>query len=107
MGDLKLDDLIAVKVFRNGTEQELAYVKQGTVGDAKELLDGKFHRKGSFQRWPLLLKSERSLELGCIYSYYFTDTNIILFHASKHSSLLISQAMGLSSLEGCVWLEAI
>ena len=44
MGDLKLDDLIAVRVFRNGTEQESVHVEQGTVGDAKELLDSNFHQ---------------------------------------------------------------
>ena len=66
MGDLKLDDLIAVRIPGNGTEQELAYVEQGTVGDAKELFDENFHQKGSFQRRPVLLKSETWLELGCI-----------------------------------------
>lgn len=81
MEDLKLEDLVAVMVFRNGNEhKELAYVEQGAVGDAKELLDEQFQQKGAFQRGPLLLKSERLLELGCIYSYYFTDTSEVLFH---------------------------
>ena len=82
MGGLKLDDQIAVRVFRNGTEQELAYVQQGTVGEAEELLGGEF-QKGSFQKGPVLLNSETLLELGCIYSYYFTDTGMLLFHRFK------------------------
>ena len=108
MGDLNFDDLIAVRVFRNGTEQELACVEQDTVGDAKELLDGKFHQKGSFQRGPLLLKSERLLELGCIYSYYFTDTGMDLFRSvvhRHHKSRLIPQAMDPSSLKAASALE--
>lgn len=83
MEDLKLDDLIAVRLFRNGIEQELAYVEQCTVGDAKELLDEEFQQKGSFQRGQLLLKAERLLELGLTYSYYYTDSGMILFNRFK------------------------
>ena len=81
----KFDDLIAVRIFKNDTEQQLFYVEQGTVGDAKKLLEEAFHQKGSLRWGPLLLKSDRLLQLGCIYSYYLTDTGMDLFHRFKEA----------------------
>ena len=113
MGDFKLDDLIAVRVFRNGTEQELAYVEQGTVSDAKGLLDGKFHQQGSFQRGPLLLISERDwLSLGAsIPTTSRTQVWCSPTGQRDHNSAFIPQAMfpkpcALLLLE-CVCLGAI
>ena len=85
MRDLELDDPMTDRNLRNGTKRESDFVEQGTVGGAKKPLDGKFHQKGSFVRGPMLLKSETLLELGCIYSYYFTGTGMDLFHKPKAS----------------------
>ena len=72
MGELQLDDKIAVTVFINDTEQkDLAYVEQGTVAKAKQTLDEDFKTEGSFRREPLRLPQDRKLELECICSYYY------------------------------------
>ena len=82
MGELQLDDLIAVRVFIDDTEQKgLAYVEEGTVAKAKQTLDEDFKTEGSFRRGPLRLPQDRELELGCIYSYYLMRTSMILFHS--------------------------
>ena len=90
MGDINMDDMIEVRVVKDGVEQkERAFVEPGTVEEREKDLQ----QTGSLRLGQLVLRAQRQLQAGTLYSYHFRERGVFSFTGSRsiHGSCISMQ----------------